>query len=52
MNVWAESSLDSCNILGPFFIDGNLIAKVCENLLRDHIISEIENLFDSNVQNI
>jgi len=29
-----------------------LIAKVFENLLQDHIISKIENLFDSNVQNI
>jgi len=50
LNVWAR--ICSRGIIGPFFIDGNLIAKRYENLLRDHIIPNIENLFDANMQNV
>jgi len=49
LNVWAR--ICSRDIISPFFIDGNLIAKRYENLLRDHIISNIENLF-ANMQNV
>src|SRR5436190_18777887 len=50
LNVWA--GICSRDIIGPFFIDGNFNAKKYENLLRDHIISEIENLIDANMQNV
>ncbi|EFN83290.1 hypothetical protein EAI_06821, partial [Harpegnathos saltator] len=50
LNVWTRTC--SRGTIGPFFIDGDLNAEKYENLLRDHIIPEIENLFDANMQNV
>ena len=42
----------SRGIIGSFFINGNLTAEKYENLLRDHVIHNIENLFDGDMQNL
>jgi len=34
---------------GPFFIDSNLTIEKYENLLKNHIIFNIENLFDADM---
>ncbi|KYN13642.1 hypothetical protein ALC57_14170, partial [Trachymyrmex cornetzi] len=44
LNVWA--GICSRGIIGPFFINSNLTGEKYEKLLLDHVIPNIENLFD------
>lgn len=50
LNLWAR--ICTRGIIELFIIDGNLIAEKYENLLQDHIISYIKNLFDADMQNV
>ncbi|EFN82013.1 hypothetical protein EAI_17228, partial [Harpegnathos saltator] len=50
LNVWAR--ICSRSIIGPFLIDDNLNAEKYENLLRDHIISDIRNKFGADMQHV
>ncbi|EFN77660.1 hypothetical protein EAI_05452, partial [Harpegnathos saltator] len=50
LHVW--TGICNRGIIGSFFIDDDLKAEKYKNLLRDHIIPEIKNLFDANMQNV
>jgi len=39
-------------VLGPFFIDGNLIAEKYENMLRDKIMAAIRIIVSSNFNDV
>jgi hypothetical protein len=43
LNVWA--GIIGHHMIGPYFIDGNLTADRFLNLLRDHIVPDIEIYF-------
>jgi hypothetical protein len=45
LNVWAGIIGHPHHMIGPYFIDGNFTADRFLNLLCDHIVPDIANLF-------
>ncbi|EFN85135.1 hypothetical protein EAI_04185, partial [Harpegnathos saltator] len=50
LNMWAYFC--ECGITGSFFIEGYLNANTYLDLLRNQIVSAIDDFFDGNIQNI
>lgn len=50
LNVWA--GFCERGIVGPLFINGNLNAAICQELLQNKVIPALENMFDGNIENI